>query len=124
MPPFTELANAQYISLETYRESGEPVRTPVLVLEDGGTFYIRTDSRSGKVKRIRRDPRVRLAPCNATGQVQGEWVPAKARTLEGDESKRVLGLFGKKYRVLVFLLRVWHKVTKMPPYAVIAITPT
>jgi len=38
-----------------------------------------TAGESGKVKRLRRSPRARIARCDARGRVQGEWRDATAR---------------------------------------------
>jgi uncharacterized protein len=66
------------ISLETYRRNGEPVRTPVWFLEQDGILYVHTDDRTGKVKRIRRNPKVRVAPSHFRGKPKAEYVDARA----------------------------------------------
>jgi uncharacterized protein len=38
-----------------------------------------TAGESGKVKRLRRSPRARIARCDARGRVQGEWQDVTAR---------------------------------------------
>jgi hypothetical protein len=37
---FTQFAYQKYLNLETYRNTGQPVATPVWFAEDHGTFYI------------------------------------------------------------------------------------
>jgi PPOX class probable F420-dependent enzyme len=71
------------ISLETYRRNGEPVRTPVWFLEENGTLYVDTDDSTGKVKRLRRNPKVRLAPSHFRGKPKTEYIDARAE-LETD----------------------------------------
>ena len=71
------------ISLETYRRNGEPVRTPVWFLEENGTLYVHTDDNTGKVKRIRRNPKVRVAPSYFRGKPKAEYIEARAE-LETD----------------------------------------
>ena len=66
------------ISLETYRKNGEPVRTPVWFLEENGILYVHTDDRTGKVKRIRRNPKVRVAPSHFRGKPKAEYADARA----------------------------------------------
>ncbi len=66
------------ISLETYRRNGEAVRTPVWFLEQNGILYVHTDDRTGKVKRIRRNPKVRVAPSHFRGKPKAEYVDARA----------------------------------------------
>jgi hypothetical protein len=49
----TPFAHQKYFNLETYRNTGRPVATPVWFAEDHGTFYIYSLAHAGKVKRIR-----------------------------------------------------------------------
>jgi len=66
------------ISLETYRRNGVPVRTPVWFLIENGILYVHTDDGTGKVKRIRRNPKVRLAPSHFRGKPKEEYIDAQA----------------------------------------------
>ena len=66
------------ISLETYRKNGEPVRTPVWFLEENGILYVHTGESTGKVKRIKRNPKVRVAPSHFRGKPKTEYVDARA----------------------------------------------
>jgi PPOX class probable F420-dependent enzyme len=52
----------RYLNLESFKRDGTPVQTPVWFAEDQGVLYIYTLVKAGKVKRIRRHPRIRLAP--------------------------------------------------------------
>ena len=69
MTPFLALGDARFVSLTTSRRSGEPVSTPVWVARDGAALVVLTPAGSGKVKRLRHDPRVELRPCGRFGQV-------------------------------------------------------
>ena len=69
MTPLLPLADARFVSLTTFRRSGEPVSTPVWVGRDGGALVVLTPADSGKVKRLRRDPRVEIRPCGRFGAV-------------------------------------------------------
>ena len=100
-----QFSKASYISLETRRKNGEPVRTPVWVVEDGGVLYVRTNPTSGKVKRIRRDQRVRVAKADMRGNVSGEWVDGEAGLVDEKESARIVELFLKKYGLQIRLMR-------------------
>jgi PPOX class probable F420-dependent enzyme len=75
---FSRFQGEKVISLETYRRNGEPVRTPVWFLEENGTLYVHTDDSTGKVKRIRRNPKVRVAPSHFRGKPKAEYVDARA----------------------------------------------
>ena len=52
----------KYISLTTFRKDGTALATPVWFGEEDDKLYIMTRSISGKYKRIRNNPQVRVAP--------------------------------------------------------------
>ena len=90
-------AGHKYLNLETYRRNGEAVRTPVWFAEDAGLLYIYSLAHAGKIKRIRRNPRVRIVPCSWGGEVQGAWADATARILDGDAAAHGDQLLDRKY---------------------------
>lgn len=71
-----------YALLTSFRRSGEAIPTPVWFGISGGKLYVRTEADSAKVKRIRANPHVRVAPCNARGRPAGQAVEAQARIVE------------------------------------------
>jgi PPOX class probable F420-dependent enzyme len=73
--PLLSLADARFVLLTTFRRSGERVSTPVWVGRDGEALVVLTPAGSGKVKRLRHDPRVELAPCGRFGKVSDGVVP-------------------------------------------------
>ena len=87
----------QYISLETYRKTGAAVATPVWFAQENDRFYVYSLANAGKIKRIRNNPRVRIAPCSARGVVKGPWVDAEARIVEGREEEHGHKLLNQKY---------------------------
>ena len=92
-----QFANAKYLNLETFRKTGMGVRTPVWFAQEGDTFYVYTLPDAGKAKRIRNNPKVRVAPCDMRGNLQGAWVKAHARICEGAEAARGQELLRRKY---------------------------
>lgn len=74
----SRFSGEKVISLETYRRNGEPVRTPVWFLEENGTLYVHTDDSTGKVKRIKRNPKVRVAPSHFMGKPKADYIDAQA----------------------------------------------
>jgi PPOX class probable F420-dependent enzyme len=90
-------ASQQYFNLESFRKNGEGVATPLWFAESEGVFYFYTVADSYKVKRIRNNPRVRIAPCDVRGKLKGDWVEATARQLEGAEAKYADDLLNAKY---------------------------
>jgi len=69
------LADARFVSLTTFRRSGEPVSTPVWVGRDGESLVVLTPAGSGKVRRLRSDPRVEVRPCGRFGKVSDDAQP-------------------------------------------------
>jgi PPOX class probable F420-dependent enzyme len=69
----------QYMALTTFRRSGAEVRTPVWFAAMDGKIYVFTTGESGKVKRLRRSSRARVAPSDVRGGVRGEWWDVAAR---------------------------------------------
>ena len=90
---------AKYLSLETFRKSGVGVKTPVWFAQKPGQlmYYVYAEADSGKVKRIRNNSKVRIAPCSVRGEVRGEWVEAWARICSGDEIELGQQLLRDKY---------------------------
>src|SRR3954454_13402951 len=79
------LGDERFVSLTTFRRSGERVSTPVWVGRDGDALVVLTPARSGKVKRLRHDSRIEVAPCTRFGRV-GDGVVPVAGTAEVRES--------------------------------------
>jgi PPOX class probable F420-dependent enzyme len=101
---FAAFAGHKYLNLETFRKSGEGVSTPVWFAAEpaagpsfAGKLYVYTVGNTGKVKRVRNNSRVRIAPCNARGRPLGEWVEARAEIVTGEEVAHGMRLLNKKY---------------------------
>jgi PPOX class probable F420-dependent enzyme len=71
------------------------VSVPVWCAADNGSLLVFSEADSWKVKRIRRDAHVRLAPCSARGTPRGPAVDADATIIE--ETTRIRALLAKKY---------------------------
>jgi uncharacterized protein len=102
------LGDERYVALTTFRRSGEPVATAVWVARDGDDLVVTTPAGSGKVKRLRHDPRVELRPCDRFGRVadDAEVVAATAEIVGPDVDEPYLeGLlrdeYGLEYRAIM-----------------------
>jgi uncharacterized protein len=85
---FDALRGSKYCLLVSFRRSGEPVPTPVWFgLGADGRLYVRTEADAAKVKRIRADARVRIAPSNARGKPRGPLAEGEARVLAAPEEE-------------------------------------
>ena len=91
------LAEEKYISVETFRKDGTGVSTPLWFVEMNGEIFFYTLEESGKVKRLRRNARVRVAPCDMRGRVHGDWKEGTARFADKEESARAYTLLNQKY---------------------------
>jgi PPOX class probable F420-dependent enzyme len=73
--------------LVTYRRDGTPVPTPVWAAEAGGRLYVRTERISGKLKRLRNDPRMLVAPCTVRGKPLGAPFEATGRLVPPERAR-------------------------------------
>jgi uncharacterized protein len=95
--PFASFAGQQFLRLTTFRRSGEGVPTPVWFAAVDGGLGVFTAADAGKVKRLRRDGRVRIVPCSYKGRPKGEEREARARLVTGEEADRILVALKAKY---------------------------
>ncbi len=89
----------KYLSLTSFKRDGTGVATPVWFADDNGRLLVKTDPNSFKVKRIRHNPSVTIAPCSATGRLRGEPVGARAELLPDSEFDRASRVPARKYRI-------------------------
>lgn len=102
---FDAFRDQKYLNLETFKKSGEGVKTPLWFAADPAEdlagnkarLYIYTIGNTGKVKRIRNNRQVKIAPCTIRGEVLGEWTSAVVDILSGEDSRRAMRLLNKKY---------------------------
>ncbi len=99
-PDLAQYTNHKYLNLETYRKNGQAMLTPVWFVEDQGVLYVRTVANSGKVKRIRNNGHVRVAPCDVRGGLLGKWIKSKARLVDEATAERVNTLLKRKYGLM------------------------
>ncbi len=101
-PAFSGLdaGDEKFVSLTTFRRTGEAVPTTVWIARDGDALVVTTPAGSGKVKRLRNDPRVELRPSTRFGKVADD-APVVRGTAEvrDDEpsEERVGDVVGAKY---------------------------
>jgi uncharacterized protein len=78
------MGETRHICVRSFRRNGQPVDTPVWFTVFGGVIYLRTVAASGKVKRIRNDGRVAVAPCTETGEPTGPFSAGMAGIVAAD----------------------------------------
>ncbi len=92
-----EISGQRYISLATFRKNGTPVYTPVWFGEENGHLYVMTNSKTGKVKRLRNNPQVKIAPSSMRGKITGPEFPATVRFMKPEEFQHAQKLIKDKY---------------------------
>jgi PPOX class probable F420-dependent enzyme len=105
-----DLAAEKFVSLTTYRRSGEGVSTPVWVARDGDELVVSTPVATGKVKRLRNDPRVELRPSSRLGRVDPDAPAASGTARIVDDPAGVRRMtaairrkYGLEWRVITFV---------------------
>ena len=102
---FAGFAGQKYLNLETFRKNGQGVKTPVWFAAEPSAkldsndakLYVYTIGNAGKLKRIRNQANVKIAPCNMRGDVKSDWVGARAEILTGTQAQHGMELLNKKY---------------------------
>jgi len=102
----------KYINLSTQKKDGSFVNTPVWFAQEGSKndFYIFSAGEAGKVKRIKNFSSVKVAICDARGNLQGEWISAQAELIDEEESKvRAYRQLQKKYGLTIKVFDFFSK---------------
>ena len=116
MTTFDALADEGFISLTTFRKSGQGVPTTVWVGQDGDALLVTTPRGSGKVKRLRRDARVEMVPSSRFGKVDADTpsVAGLGEILTDDAARErcnavMVEKYGLEYRVMMGLEKLGRK---------------
>jgi uncharacterized protein len=108
--PTTSLSEQRFVALTTFKRNGEGVSAPMWIGRDGADLFVWTPADSWKVKRVRNNPRVLLAPSGRTGKVrdgaplvegtaQVITDPATVERLEGEIRRK----YGFEYRLVTLV---------------------
>ena len=81
---------------------------------DDERLFALTDLHSAKVRRMRHNPRVLVAPCRVNGKLRGEPLPARAEVLtESTDLERVrellIGRYKISYRLVMLIYRLGRR---------------
>lgn len=80
--------DGRYVSVLTYRRDATATACPVWSAHDGDRLVFRTFDRTVKARRLSRDRRVGLAPCDRDGNETGPYAFGTAVLLTGPEARR------------------------------------
>jgi PPOX class probable F420-dependent enzyme len=124
----TAFDGKKYLNLETYRRTSRAVRTPLwFAAAPPGTglprLYVYSTADSGKAKRIRHTPAVKIAPCDMRGNPTGPWIDARAEIVTGEEYGDAMRLLNHKYRPWKQLLNLFARLSSGHERIVFAIRP-
>ncbi len=109
-PALEPFVRQNTVLLTTFRRDGTPVGTPVHVAVEGGRAFVRTFDSAGKLKRIRNNPMVEVAPSTIGGTPIGPAIRARARVLDGQEAEHASRLLARKYPIIHgFLIPLAHR---------------
>ncbi|MBI9044289.1 MAG: PPOX class F420-dependent oxidoreductase [Anaerolineaceae bacterium] len=103
----------KYINIETYRQNGQGVKTPVWFVQKNEGLYVWTEESSYKVKRILKNRKGMVVPSKYNGEPIGEWVEMYA-TVDGslEAQKKVSNSMLKKYGLAMRVFRFMGKLRK------------
>ncbi|MHC0429988.1 PPOX class F420-dependent oxidoreductase [Streptomyces sp. O3] len=103
------------VLLTSHKRDGSGVGTPVNIAVEGDHAYIRTYAKAWKVKRMRNNPEVEIAPSTLRGAPTGPEIKARVRLLDRDspESKHAAEMIARKHPFLHgFVVPLVHKVKR------------
>ena len=109
MSKLDEIKSHKCISLETYRENNQPVKTAVWFVIKNNLVYVVTRSQTGKVKRLKNNLQVKIAPCTFKGKVIGNWISGTAKILDEKQTKDIVKARDKKYGFMAKVAKFFSK---------------
>jgi PPOX class probable F420-dependent enzyme len=104
-----DVGDERFVSLTTFKRNGEGVSGPMWIGRDGDDLFVWTPADSWKVKRVRNNPRVLLAPSSRSGKVrEGSLsVEGTARVIaDPDTVDRLEGQIRRKYGLMYRVVAV------------------
>jgi PPOX class probable F420-dependent enzyme len=124
---FTGFDKTRQIVLVTFKRPGEAMPSPINHGVADGKIYVRTDASTGKIKRIRNNPKVLVAPSGLRGKPKGPAVAGLARILPQSEHLHAKKVIAANWSMPMTVLE--RSLDRGPeafgvPMAYIEITPT
>lgn len=116
-----EIASSSFVSLGTYRRNGAVVAVPVWIARDGDELVVTSERSTGKVKRLRNDPRVTLRPCSRMGAVEPDALTVEAHArISGPATEDVRAhtalrrKYGLQYRLILGFEALVRRLQRKP----------
>lgn len=102
-----QLGDTKTVQLQTRKRDGTWVPSPVSLVIEGERAYFRSYDASGKYKRLRNFPQVRMAASTFRGKPAGPVVEGRARLLDGAEAEHARQLLAARFPMLHGKLVPW-----------------
>jgi PPOX class probable F420-dependent enzyme len=115
-----QFQNKEYIRLETFKKNGQIIPTPVWFVVENDALFVRSYANSGKVKRMRNNPHVRITPSDAMGNPHGVTIEGTAIRTNADMEIKISQLLYRKYGLMKMSFDLWGAVKQLD-WAVFAI---
>jgi len=116
-----DLKGHHYCVLVSYRKNGQPIPSPLWFGVADAKVYFLTSPDGYKVKRIRNNPEVRVAPCDSRGKPKGPPFIGKARILSTGEVPLAERTIKSNYGIG---RRIYTMFTGRVPAIYVEVTPT
>jgi PPOX class probable F420-dependent enzyme len=110
------LEGQQFVVLTTYRKNGVGVHTTITPIIRNGRLFFLTPGDSGKVKRMRNNPRVTVASSRANGLLIGPPIEGTARLLSDAEAAKVSAKIRRAWGLsgfFIFLVQDLRRKTRL-----------
>jgi len=115
-----QFRNFEYIRLETVKKNGQVVPTPVWFVVEDDMLFVRSYANSGKVKRMKNNPHVRITPSDALGKPHGVTIEGTAERANGDTEIKISQRLYRKYGLMKMSFDLWGAIKQLD-WAVFAI---
>ena len=109
----TELELSKYVSLVTFRSTGERVPTAVWFAKFSdltNTYCVITETNAGKVRRIHQNPKIEIQVCDIKGKVNANATiySGVARLVTGSEAIEVRRAIAKRYGITYKIFSIYN----------------
>lgn len=115
-----QFRNFEYIRLETVKKNGQVIPTPVWFVVEDDMLFVRSYANSGKVKRMKNNPHVRVTPSDALGKPHGVTIEGTAIRANGDAEIKISQRLYRKYGLMKMSFDLWGAIKQLD-WAVFAI---
>ncbi len=116
-----EIASSPFVSLGTFRKNGALVAVPVWIARDGDELVVTSERSTGKVKRLRNDPRVVLRPCSRMGSIDPDAITVEAHAriagpATGDDraDRALRRKYGLQFRIILGVEALVRRIQRKP----------